>query len=251
MELKSIRLHQVLKTISKTFVEFQKKEQIDPVSITLGNITKKAAIKAPCFFIIGDMQGRDKMTCPSLSYSNKINRLCRKCDVRGEDSGNPNIKCKNIKMKNIQKMVEQNDTDNLRALNQYNVQNAWFDVDFGGCPYGIFSTACPVEPLHALENGLISECIKVLFHKIRSNGDLAELDRLVKKLTTLPRQNKISYGADKDMPRLLWKDGITNLTDLTASQKVGIMFTIVVMSLQDDGIEFLMMCLKNQRVLMT
>ena len=40
------------------------------------------------------------------------------------------------------------------------------------------------------------------------------------------------------MPRLLWKDGITNLTDLTASQKVGIMFTIVVMSLQSDGIEF-------------
>ena len=60
----------------------------------------------------------------------------------------------------------------------------------------------------------------------------------MEKLTTLPRQNKISYGADKDMPRLLWKDGITNLTDLTASHKVGIMFTIVVMSLQDDGIEF-------------
>ena len=40
------------------------------------------------------------------------------------------------------------------------------------------------------------------------------------------------------MPRLLWKDGITNLTDLTASHKVGIMFTIVIMSLQDDGIEF-------------
>ena len=112
-------------------------------------------------------------------------------------------------------------------MNQYNVKNAWFDVNFGGCPYGIFSAACPVEPMHALKKGLITECIKVLFYKIRSNRDLAELDRLVKKLTTLPRQNKISYGADKDMPRLLWKCGITNLTDLTASHKVGIMFTIV------------------------
>ena len=168
MELKSIRLHQVLKTILKTFVEFQRKEQMDPVSITLGNITKKVLIKAPCFFIIGDMQGGDKMACSSPCYSNKINRLCRKCDVQGQDSGNPNIKCKNIKMKKIQDMVEQDDTEQLKALNQYNVQNAWFDVDFGGCPYGIFSAACPVEPLHALENGLITECIKVLFSKIVS-----------------------------------------------------------------------------------
>ena len=69
----------------------------------------------------------------------------------------------------------------MKTLNQYNVQNASFDIDFGGCPYGIFSAACPVEPLHALENGLITEYIKLLFHKIWSYGYLAELDKLVKK----------------------------------------------------------------------
>ena len=58
MELKSIRLHEVLKTIPKTFVDFQKKKHMDPVSITLGNITKEVVIKTPCFFIIGDMQGK-------------------------------------------------------------------------------------------------------------------------------------------------------------------------------------------------
>ena len=97
MELKSIRLHKVLKTILKSFVTFQKKKHINPISVTLGNLTKKVIIKAPCFFIIRDMQGGDKMACSSPCYSNKINRLCRKCDVRGEDSGSPNIKHKNIK----------------------------------------------------------------------------------------------------------------------------------------------------------
>ena len=72
---------------------------MDPISIALGNLTKEVIIKAPCFFIIGDIQGGDKMARSSPCYSNKINRLCRKCDVRGEDSGNPNIKCMNIKMK--------------------------------------------------------------------------------------------------------------------------------------------------------
>ena len=70
----------------------------------------------------------------------------------------------------------------------------------------------------------------------------------MKKLTILPKQNKISYGADKDIPRLLWKDGITNMTDITISQKVGIMFTIVVMSLQSDGIEFFNHVLKKPKI---
>ena len=56
------------------------------------------------------------------------------------------------------------------------------------------------------------------------------------------------------MPRLLWNERITSLTDLTASHKVGIMFTIVVISLQDEG-NILIMCLvtlkkqKHERML--
>ena len=41
------------------------------------------------------------------------------------------------------------------------------------------------------------------------------------------------------MPRLLWNDGIINLTDLTAFHKVGIMFTMVIISLQEEGNIFL------------
>ena len=132
-------------------------------------------------------------------------------------------------------MVHNNDKEALDKLNQYNVQNAWFKVDFGGCPYGIFSAACPVEPLHALENGLIADCLKVLFLKIKSSNELANLDRLAQCLTRLPRQRFASSGSDKSMPRMLWKDGITTLTDLTASCKVGIMFTVVIISLREDG----------------
>ena len=69
-------------------------------------------------------------------------------------------------MKSIQDLVEQDKSKELKAMNQYNVHNAWFDVDFGGCPYGIFSAACPVEPLHALENGLMHNCLEVLFSRI-------------------------------------------------------------------------------------
>ena len=98
------------------------------------------------------------MACSAACYSDKMKRLCHKCDIKGKDTGNPYAKCMKIKMKAIQDMVEQNQTKKLDDLNQYHVQNAWFDVDFGGCPYGIFSAACPVEPLHSLENGLVPDC---------------------------------------------------------------------------------------------
>ena len=42
------------------------------------------------------------------------------------------------------------------------------------------------------------------------------------------------------MPRLLWKDGITSLTNLSAANKVGIMFTVVIVSLQLESREFLL-----------
>jgi hypothetical protein len=42
-------------------------------------------------------------------------------------------------------------------------------------------------------------------------------------------------GAEPLISPLLWKDGITSLSELTAKYKVGVMFTIVILSLQDKG----------------
>ena len=66
----------------------------------------------------------------------------------------------------------------------------------------------------------------------------SQLDGIVRRLTWLPRQRYASSGSEPCMPRLLWKDGVTSLTDLPAKLKVGIMFTIVVVSLQEEGSNF-------------
>ena len=68
---------------------------------------------------------------------------------------------------------------------------------------------------------------------------LSKFDQLARKLTLIPRQHYLSYGTTKDMPRLLWKDGITSLTNLTASDKVGIFLTVVVLALTDQGKDLL------------
>jgi hypothetical protein len=64
-----------------------------------------------------------------------------------------------------------------------------------------------------------------------------ELDSLVRHLMFFPRQRFASSCSDPCTLRLLWK-GITSMTDISAKLKVGIMFTIVVLSLREAGIKY-------------
>ena len=104
----------------------------------------------------------------------------------------------------------------MKAINQYNVHSAWLHVGYGGCRFGIFSAAAPVEALHALENGLMLDAIQVLFTKEMTPAQLVRLDALAKLLASLPRQKFLSSGAEPLMPHLRWSDGITSLTDMPA-----------------------------------
>ena len=237
-ELKAERLHAIFKTILTSLIEAQQAGALDHIRLLLGTQTKRVNLKVPVLFIIGDMQGGDKICCSSVAYSNKLSRLCRKCNVRGDESGDPLIQCKRISMVKMIQLVKDDRQDILDQFNQYNVQNAWFDVSYGGCRFGIFSAACPIEPLHSLENGIIVVCLTLLFKNEMGTAQKGVLDGLVRRLTLLPRQRFASSGAEPRMPRLLWKDGVTSLTDLSAKLKVGIMFTIVVVSLQDAGAQF-------------
>jgi hypothetical protein len=70
------------------------------------------------------MQGGDKICCMACHYSNKLHRLFRKCNVGGEESGDPLVQCKKINMVQMMQLVKDNRQDILNDFNQYNVDNA-------------------------------------------------------------------------------------------------------------------------------
>ena len=145
------RLHNIFKVLLETLLDAQLPNALDGIELTLGGVTKTVNIHVPVNFIIGDMQGGDKICACSPCYSNKMQRLCRKCNVKGSDADNPFVKCHRMIMAHIQAWVVHGEYERLDNINQYHVHNAWFDVSYGGCKYGIFSAACPVEALHAME----------------------------------------------------------------------------------------------------
>lgn len=189
-------------------------------------------------FIIGDAQGGDYIVGrPPYYDGRKAKRICRTCNAGPEqvDSTRPGM-CRRIIQADVEKMMEENKVEELKKLYQSTCPNAFFDLDYGNSPFGIFTAACPTEGLHQMEKGLILDCLSELFKNQMSSAMLAELDAIVISWYSLPNQ-KFTNGSMEVYPRLMFRDGITTLTDTTANTVVGFMFAVVLASLTRDGRE--------------
>jgi hypothetical protein len=85
---------------------------LDDIPLISGDETKQVNLKVPEIFIIGDMQGGDKICCTACHY-----RLCGKFNVRGDESeGDPLVQCKKINMVRMMQLVKDNRQDILDTM---------------------------------------------------------------------------------------------------------------------------------------
>ena len=232
---KQRRYHKILSVILESLVKVQQEGGFHGVDITLGNYQKKVNVKVPVGMILGDMQGGDKHCNSCVGYSIHLARLCRQCNVSGIESGDPLVQCKKISMRIVKGYYENNQTEMLKKISQYNAHCAWFDVDFGGCKYGIFSAAMPVEALHSLEGGLIKDVLEILYTEDLKESFQQKFDQLASGLCKLDKQYNFTQGSNKSMPRTLFNEGVTSLAKMAHSYYVGVMLTVLIVSLTDDG----------------
>ena len=147
--------------------------------------------------------------------------------------------CKMLVMEDVMQMCRNKDEKRLDKLMQSLSWQAFFDINYGGSPGGVFTAACPPEALHSLENGLVLHCLKQLFEEILGEAVKASLDNIVQQWCAYPKQCHMkSYMAA--FPRLLFKDGMTTISDISAGTKMGILFSFVVASQTNDGRELLL-----------
>jgi hypothetical protein len=116
-DLKAQRLHAIFKVMLATFVDAPKEGILDNVSLTFGLHTKRLNLMLVCFFVIGDMQGGNKISCTSASYSNTMRRMSRQYNVKGSNAGNPFIECQRMSMVKIIDLVRRNQHDILNSIN--------------------------------------------------------------------------------------------------------------------------------------
>ena len=109
---KSARHYQMIAVILESHVNVQREQGIPDIPIELGQFRKEHVnAKVPVAMIIGDMQGGDKHCGSKIGYSKDLARLCRKCNIARNESGNPLVKCKKMSMVKIRQFVVDKELD--------------------------------------------------------------------------------------------------------------------------------------------
>lgn len=233
-EIKSVRLNMLFDIVLQSFRIAQRPGALK-VPLTLGDQTKVVNLKVPLAFIIGDIQGGDNICGRSAYYQSDARRICRMCNATPDVYNSKEVEnCQLLVMEEMKKLCIEKDTKALYKLMQYKNWQAFYDIDYGGLPGGVFTAACPPEALHSLENGLINHCLQQLFNHMITNTAQRKFDMVVQKWSTNPKQYFMRAYA-RDFPRLLFSDGVSSITDISAGTKVGILFAIVIASLTTSG----------------
>lgn len=129
--------------VLQSFIEAQAPGALNNFQLTLGTHVKTVNLKIPLAFIIGDAQGGDTICGRSAYYQQNARRISRMCNATPTHyENNAPTCCKLLRMKSIQQMVLKEKEQRLHNLMQYNHWMAFFDVDYGGSPGGVFTAAC-------------------------------------------------------------------------------------------------------------
>ena len=104
-----------------------------------------------------------------------------------------------------------------------------------------------MEALHAMENGLIKQCLQVLFTDSLNKSGHGHLDLLAHELYFWDQQHYLTAGTATDMPCLLFKDRITTITNVKASTNVGLYFLWLFYHLRTKGLIILIKSLVPKR----
>jgi hypothetical protein len=114
--------------------------------------------------------------------------------------------------------------------------NAFDKTPFADQVHGIFGCV-PAEMLHVTGNGIMKYQLEVVKQIIESGtkktNKLNQLDVLHHNLVTESLKQ-----SERDMPRMSLRNGVTDETKMTASERVGNMFMLLCVIHTKDGREF-------------
>ena len=124
----------------------------------------------------------------------------------------------------------------------YPVQNAFWLVDFGDNPFGVYRATVD-DAMHFDELGKITYIAEAFLHPF-SDTDSDKLDSLVEKVLS---KHTLRSSARYHQPRLNYHRGFSRLTLLTASEHVGVLFACYVILHTSEGEELAKTVMSKQQ----
>jgi len=215
--------HRCLKLITDQICELS--DGFD--TIVLG---QQVTIKPWIHFIAGDTSGHNNLV-GQFNSSNSTYPY-RDCHCLLTQMSDPIPQCKLITVAGVN-CARSNGC--LADLGLHCIDNAFEKVPFGDLEHGIFGCV-PAEMLHVSGNGIMQYQLDVINEIISSgNNKRSTLHRL-----DILHQNLVkdaSRQSEKDMPRMSDRNGVTDGTKMSASERVGNFFLVLCALHTDVGKE--------------
>jgi len=172
--------------------------------------------------VIADGEAADMLIGRYGSHSLSLGRICRRCNVKSSELSNPDAEFDLITQQTLRHLMEVNDIKGLQKLSQHNFENAFERIDFGLKDVGIVDSV-PHEPMHLLKQGLMLYVL-VIFLNLLGSSIKAELDGMATSFWKTNRQSGFS-----SYPRVNFSCGVASIANMTAGERVGVMFMLAVL----------------------
>ena len=186
-------------------------------TIVLG---RKVTIRPWIHFIAGDTSGHNNLVGQFNSSNSTLPyRDCR-CFLSQMSDPTPQCELITVSAFNVAKQ-----NGSLSELGLHDIDNAFEKVPFGDLEHGIFGSV-PAEMLHVSGNGIMQYQLDAI-NAIISTGShkrstLHKLDILHQNLV-----GEASHQSERDVPRTSDRNGVTDGTKMSASERVGNMFLLL------------------------
>lgn len=190
-------------------------------------------------FVIQDMQEGDMLCGRYGPHTPLIKRHCRSCDVSYDDLDNPEVNCTFLLSRNMDFIAQSEDKELRSRWSQHKLDNAFNHMPLADPVRGIFG-ATPVETMHAYRKGMIEMVTFLVLDNVPASKK-ALLDDLALKFHKSHRQTWRG-----EYPATDFTNGITNLTKISASERLGLVFLFVILAQYHEGWQILESALKQR-----
>lgn len=189
-------------------------------------------------FVIQDMQEGDMLCGRFGVHTSGVQRHSRSCDVNYDGLDNCDVSCKYLKACDMDQ-ISRMDPATRTQWSQHQVDNAFNGIEFADPVRGIFG-ATPVETMHAFRKGVIENVTFLVLDNVPPSKKAA-LDNLAIAFHKSHRQTH-----RKTFPSTDFSNGITNLTKISASERLGLVFLFVILFQYEEGWQIIQSCLDKR-----
>lgn len=201
--VKAQDFHTMLKTILESFVELQRTGMLWDL-VYKGKLYKNVEFVIFVPFVKCDTEEADLLCGKYLTRTKTVKHCCRYCHCPMDMADDPRAKFPPKLQPSIQKLVEKKRLDQLQAISQQYIQNAWYDVGFHEATKAGIHGACPSEMLHAVLLGIFKYLRDIFFKYMGKYSQLAEdIDAFAKRYG-----QDLTHQSDRDFPSTNFTKGI-------------------------------------------